>query len=422
MKLIWLFYFIEILILTLLRPLATNFEAIGVIAVLTHGIFTLLVLYSNKKKIRKFFLLGYLIRLVGLFWDLYARNIFYLPHSGADSESFYRQAILLSTNLKRISLERELYVQINGVLMSLIGPQRIFLQYMNVLLGITVIFFIYKIMKALTINNKTCKNIMLLAALFPTSVVLSSIFLREIFPTFFVVLSLYFFVKWYNSPRYSNILYSFLYLGIASMFHSGVSGIAIGYLFAYLFYKHQANNFRFTLKTITVFIIITVLLFPILTIFNEQIFRKFGNLNESEDLYRIATGSKAGGAVYLKGLTINSFLDFILYSPIKSIYFLISPLPWDWRNLSDIMTFLLDSLLYLYTAIASFKLWKNLKKRKPLIILFLIMIISTSIIFGVGVGNAGTALRHRQKISPLFLILISLLLEERNDFNQMELV
>jgi len=37
------------------------------------------------------------------------------------------------------------------------------------------------------------------------------------------------------------------------------------------------------------------------------------------------------------------------------------------------------------------------------------MIASAALIFGIGVGNAGTAMRHRQKLIPLFLVTLAVI-------------
>ena len=39
------------------------------------------------------------------------------------------------------------------------------------------------------------------------------------------------------------------------------------------------------------------------------------------------------------------------------------------------------------------------------------MILGATSIFGIGVSNAGTAIRHRQKLFPIFIILIAIALD-----------
>ena len=49
-----------------------------------------------------------------------------------------------------------------------------------------------------------------------------------------------------------------------------------------------------------------------------------------------------------------------------------------------------------------------------LAITLLWMIIGSSLIFGIGVSNAGTAIRHRQKLIPLFLIVLAITKNKRH--------
>lgn len=410
MKLIWVGYIIEILILSLIKPYVTNFEGVAIIAVLVHVIFSMVILYLSDRKIRYIIILGYLLRVFILFWDLYARNFFSLPNSGADTEMFYRTSLLISDNLAMIGSTRGgMYSNILGVLFSLIGPQRAFGQYLNVLLGISTVFVIYKTLENLEINSKVIQIVILIASFFPNSILFSGIFLREIFPTFFVSVSLYFFIKWFKGTRTRNILLAFLFLGLASTFHSGVIGISLGYIFAYLFYKKESNNFKFSANTILAFILIFGIFVLSFTVLNDFLFGKFTDVENIDDIFRTATPSGAGGSAYLKGLEINNLGQFILFIPIKSLYFLFSPFPWDWRGVFDIFTFLFDSMLYMITIYNVVKHIKLLRKR-PLTISLVLMLLGAVLIFATGVSNTGTAMRHRQKLLPVFLMLLGIII------------
>ena len=112
-------------------------------------------------------------------------------------------------------------------------------------------------------------------------------------------------------------------------------------------------------------------------------------------------------------MTIDNLFQLILYSPIRAFYFLTAPLPIDWRNFTDMFTFFSDSVLYLGTIIYFIMNRRNLKDKKVLITGLVLALISVSLIFGIGVYNAGTAMRHRQKIVPIFLILLALIMDSR---------
>ena len=215
MRLIWIGYIIEVLILSLIKPYVTNFEGVAIIAVLVHVIFSMVILYLSDRKIRYIIILGYLLRVFILFWDLYARNIYSLPNSGADTEMFYRMSVLISNNLSMIGTTNGgMYSNILGIIFSLIGPQRVFGQYLNVLLGISTVFMLYKILENLDINTMIKRIVVIVATFFPNSIIFSAIFLREIFTTLFVSVSLYYFIKWFKKKLDSNAKeYDVIFLG-----------------------------------------------------------------------------------------------------------------------------------------------------------------------------------------------------------------
>jgi 4-amino-4-deoxy-L-arabinose transferase-like glycosyltransferase len=361
---------------------------------------------------------AFFARVSAMFWDLYANHIFSLPGSGGDSVGFYNTAVRISSDLGLLaeSAYGGYYSKLNGLLFYFVGPYQILGQYLNVLLGLSIVFIIYRILSLLSINQKEKKLILILAAFFPNSIVMSAIFLRETIITFFVCVSLYMFIKWFKTDKYSFMLLSFAMLGVGCVFHSGVVGIALGYSFAFLFYKNNQKSLRFSLKSVTSFLVILAVFSLAFTVFYDTIFAKFGSLEDVNDIYRIGTSSGRGGSAYLRGLTINNPLELAAYGPVKSFYFLASPLPMDWRGITDIFTFFTDSLLY--TGVIAYLIInrKKLDNRRILTILLVMMIMGASTIFGIGVSNAGTALRHRQKLIPVFLVLLAIMVDGRHSY------
>ena len=86
----------------------------------------------------------------------------------------------------------------------------------------------------------------------------------------------------------------------------------------------------------------------------------------------------------------------------------------NWRGFLDAFTFITDSMLYLITIIYYLKNKNKLGDKRSLAITLLWMIIGSSLIFGIGVSNAGTAIRHRQKLIPLFLIVLAITKNKRH--------
>ena len=419
LKLIWIGLLIEIIILAIIKPYVTDFVIVSTMAVSLHALYTMALLIAFKNKYYVIFFGAFFARLAVMLWDLYAKHIFVLPNTGHDAVAFYGSALAISQNLDllNVSIRGEYFAKYNGLLFHWIGPQQMFGHYINVLIGLSVVFIIYEILMMLELKPRVVKLVVLLSAFFPASVLMSAIFLREIVITFFVVCSLYFFIRWFKTGLTIEMLLALAMLYLASIFHSGVIGIFIGYTLIFMFYNQSDKAFRYSSKTIFVLLFLAFIVFFTVTQFNELFLGHFiGRDDEFRDVYSvtdISDRSRVGGSVYLESIFIDGPIDFIIYGPIKAFYFLTAPLPMDWRGSRDIFTFLSDSVLYLGTIYYLIKNIHNLKDKKVLIIGLVLMLISVSLIFGIGTYNAGTAMRHRQKIVPIFLILLALVMDSK---------
>jgi hypothetical protein len=379
-----------------------------------HALFVIPLLLVRYPGYGLLFAGAFLLRAGFMLWDIYARHLFKFPNSGADTEMFYRMAVAISQNIEWLftDLRGGFYSKINGLIFHFVGPERLVGHYMNVLAGVSVVAVVYAILNRLEIKGKTATTVLLITAFFPNSLVMSAVFLREIFPTLFVAISLYYFVVWFQENRMKDLALSVAMLGVASVFHSGVVGLLLGYSFAFLFYQARSGLFRFTGQSIAAFIVLSICLTLAATQYQEVFFGKFQNVEEFEDIYDTAN-SRRGQSAYLEGVAIDSPASLTLWGPVKILYFMAAPVPWDWRGFADVLTFFLDSLLYIGAFVYLLLSRKYFTNRQALYICLFLALLGAIIIFGIGVSNAGTAMRHRQKLIPLFLILLALAMDSR---------
>ena len=89
--------------------------------------------------------------------------------------------------------------------------------------------------------------------------------------------------------------------------------------------------------------------------------------------------------------------------PIRSLYFVFAPFPWDITKPQHIFGFF-DSLLYMYLVFLILRnikvIWKNPTLRAILIILLFYILM-----YAYGVGNFGTSIRHKSKFTFMFILL-----------------
>ncbi len=405
----WVGLLIQVMFFAILKPIIKDLEIASIILIGINFLFYIVEITKYKSDYRSLFLFAYIIRVVAMFWDIYAEHIYPLPHSGVDSVRFFYYASLVSSNLELLKgpIYGSIYTKMLGLIFYITSPQRLIGQYINTLLGTTIIIIVYKILDVIEINNRTLKRSIALLAFAPHSIIFSGILLRENLVNFFAVSSFYCFVMWYKNRSKINILYSLLLLGISATFHSGVIGIIIGYVYMYLFYNHKTKTFTFTKSTIYFLIVFILVSYFSYFLFSDVLFTKFNKIKSINDIIEQAN-VRGGGSAYLTNFEINSLPKLILFGPIKTFYFLTSPLPVNWRGIEDIISFIMDSLMYLSFIFYIIINYKKFINKHPLAMSILIMILTFSFIFGVGIANAGTAMRHRQKILPLFIVLYAI--------------
>lgn len=114
-----------------------------------------------------------------------------------------------------------------------------------------------------------------------------------------------------------------------------------------------------------------------------------------------------GESDYLPGMDCQNWLQFVPYTLIRMFYFLFSPLPTDARRVGDIAAFLADGLpLFVMIVYTVSQLRRQDESRKGYILVSLLGGFLFAFIFAWGVGNAGTALRHRYVAWLIFIVAL----------------
>jgi hypothetical protein len=123
---------------------------------------------------------------------------------------------------------------------------------------------------------------------------------------------------------------------------------------------------------------------------------------------RFLASTGTGRTVYLMNLVPTNLVEFILYLPIRIVYFLFAPFIWMVGGVADIFV-LVDGGLYLIVIFFAYKGLKELepKIRKAVLIYFF----AFSVVFSIGTTNYGTAMRHRHKI--LWLVVAVAVIPKR---------
>lgn len=341
--------------------------------------------------------------------------IFNLPDSTADAVGFERrgwmfaQAWNMGLEVNIPTHAHHIYSKVIGVIYFVFGRVPLLVQFVNVVLGVFIVYYVYKIIIELGATKRSAQIGSVITALFPTLCLYSAITLRENFISFFAIVSVFYFLKWLNSGTISKLVLAAAFLLLSSAQFGGMIVIGVVYAIFFIFYEAKIKKWRLISKQSFLGIFIVTL--GIILFWSFLINKIPGDLRlvfSPDYMGGRVTSAARGGAAYLVGFTPNSILDIIIQSPVRMVYFLLAPFPWMISSPGQILG-LIDASLYLVLVFYSIRGLKYLKKyNNPAFwaaILMLLIIIGA---FAWGISNFGTAIRHRQKIVWLIIAVSSL--------------
>jgi hypothetical protein len=325
----------------------------------------------NDDKAKFLIFIFFCLRVFLLYLDYYGKHIGNVLHSGGDSERFYEWGLYISEDLSRMKeISYTKYTDFLGILYWIIGDQRFFSQFVNVILGMWSIFVFYKILDLFKLKDSKKLFFLALYGFFPQNIIFSSILLREALIQFFFVYSLLFFTKWLMSNNRINMFKTIFFVLLSSLFHPGMIASLLVYGFMFLFLDVKKYSFNYSFKRKALLVLFCGFTFALIANNISILNGKFSFLISDTNLsllekYESNRGIEEGGATYLLNYKINSVVDFIILVPLRLIYFVFSPMPYDVRGVGDLAAIILDSSFYY------FLVYIIIRSRKLLRIIFL---------------------------------------------------
>lgn len=293
-------------------------------------------------------------------------------------------------------------------------------QFVNVLFSYGTLYYVYRSVSKLNVSSKIVKIAVLLVTFMPVLLCFSGVLLREAWCEFFITLSAFFMIAWYHKGGSSRLFGAFASVLLAMIMHAGCVGVLIGYMLAV--FKGRRDGVKGCTFESVFSIIMIVMIVGVAMTSSSLFLDKFSGVMDSDESYLDKDLSfNQGGSSYLMWLEGKSTMVGLLFAPLRMFYLLFSPVPWEWRNLMDIIVFMVDSLIYIMliinilpptptypsqpehrssTTVDAQYLSLHSKIRRC----FVYSILFTTLIFSLGTSNSGTAIRHRAKIIPIVCV------------------
>ena len=367
-------------------------ELLALVYIVLNVLFFILYFYRKSDDKTLFMILvgGLMLRMAALYYD---RTVAWLPFNTTDAQRFHELSVETANALPDVLLEHftGFYSQVLGVIYYIFGPYQFWGHFLNisfVMLAATKLLDIADLMK-LTLTNKKIMSFIWMFA--PIPFLMSYALLREGSMYYFVVLSIYYFLKWTKDYRLFNIVMAVLSVYIGSKYHEGLIAVAVPYLYAFIFYDRQKNKIK--MNGLNIACITTAFI----------VFLAFIGSEAGQEYIQKTNAETGGGSAYLTNLKVETPIEFLFAGPIKAVFLVYSPMPWLVRNPMDIITLLLDSSLWIYTTYLFVKNYKTIDSRYKLLMLCIIL---GGFVYGMGTLNTGTAIRHRNKLMAFTLVLM----------------
>ena len=390
---------------------------IGILSMVLLMMISLIIINVKikEKKIRIILIVMLLIQLGIAVVDNYIRVF---PLLEFDPKAFEALAWFSYENNVNVGRGAYNYYILNPIYKIIRVRSAMVFEVLNIFFSLLININLYEILKKLKIEKNLLILMIGISALSPISLIYRTGILREAVIILFISYSLKNFIFYCIDKDNLAMIKSFIFIGIGAIFHSGTIFIASGYMIALSGGRKNQKIYQFLILILGIIGFI---------LFKDSLLEKVGG-GDIDAIVRANnyTSLKMSSSGYLQSITTENLAQIVMYLPLFIFYFLFSPTPDMFRGVIDIISFLLNSSIYIYIILGSLYYLKNLKRglnpveKKILKCLFLSAIFTIAV-FSIGTRNAGTALRHRDKIVPLLIVIFSIIknryiiMKERRD-------
>ena len=330
-----------------------------------------------------------------------------------DSFGFYRDS--MSYYLNKNTANLHLYPRILVFLYHIFGGSEYVASLINIFLSVlTAIYFTDTI--NLFHKNKFRVPCIFAVCFSPYIICYNLFILRESIYIFSISASIFYFTNWIFFRNIKSFIVSLFFILPSVLLHGGHISVAFSYVIIYLL-NSESKKEKKKIPKFYILIFFVLIVFAFFNNFFRLSYVYFGNAGilgsiRSSYLNHFIEGA---GSRYLEWMsTPENWIQFALYTPLRIIYFLLSPLPTEWRGAKDIISFLSDSTIHFYGCyciIYSLNMKKNSNRHISNEVMLSIktcscIILMVSFVFSWGTASAGTAIRHRLCLIPIECLAI----------------
>ena len=335
-------------------------------------------------------------------------NGFFGPSLGAEGDAavFHEEALYFANNLGNFEyVTGWVYAYFLGILYRTFSDHIFFGSMISVFAWFLSSIYLLKTMKILNQNNINIIIVLLLFSIWPSSVLNTSVTLREAFQMLSINIILYSAVNIFWNNKNSWIL-----LGVGMMLGSVLHGallIFCGAMFFFIIYKFAQIRLKFstTSRFLLTFIVGGAGLVIAYGLLGNIAYSVDDGLVAAVQTFNEGATSINARANYRDDIYFSGPLDLILFLPVAFFQYMLEPLPARIGSAADAALFLENVVRVGMLSWAIFVNFRLDKRNRPVHSFILLAYIGVSLIWSIGSVNWGTAARHH--VPGLGLLLVA---------------
>lgn len=270
-----------------------------------------------------------------------------------------------------------------------------------------------KIMGLLSIDKSSQFKAMVVYALLPSSLLITSITLREPYELLLINVAVFAVLKIYESKSYRYLPVLILSVVLFSLLHKALMVVGLLIVLSlvgmYIFRRNRKgySSARFMLiaPIIALFLIFgaSKVRGGVFDLLSNSFADAARNLGEEIEKYQKGGLAIEARAHYKTDVEINGIMDLLIFVPVGLFQYLFEPMPWRVSAITDVML-LLENLLRMWLI---WKAWFGIHKipieKRRLVRSIFLLYFMTEGLWSLGTINWGTAMRHH---IPAFGLLV----------------
>ncbi len=247
-------------------------------------------------------------------------------------------------------------------------------------------------------------------SLMPWEIFVNSQILREPIICLFLMLSMFFLWKWMKTGVFQYIIIAFVLPIVSAAMHPGNLAMfaVVGVTYCFWDFKRQRwqiLHFSWKKYLVVAILIAIPFMFEILQVLGyEKLIGIGGSITDILQSRQDNLIHNVGASTYyMREFDLSSPLGAIAMILYRSLYFWISPSPMFWKTPGHVISFLMDSCVWIAYFVYMIR---NvcIRRTNRMGGVFIPVVFFFTVLYGLGTNTGGTAMRHRGQLLGILVM------------------